>query len=416
MQAVASPTRETQPPVSADRATADRLASHRSFLGITDEDLGRVRALEPAFRLFAAEFVERFYAHLFAFPTTAAFLQDPALVTRLKELQQQYFHSLLQADLSPEYVEGRHRIGQAHAEVGLEPQWFLGAFNQYIQLCFGYFATLPAQQLADYSAGMLSLIKFILLDIGLTLDAYFSRSTEQLRRALELYSQSNAELREFAHLASHDLKTPLAAVAGLCEEFLDEFGASVPPEGRRLVEAARARTMKMKSMIDELLSMSEAAAQPNQRARISPRSVIDEAIDRVRLELGERQVCLDIPNQLPDVYVHPGRLREVFYHLLSNAVKFLDKEPGMVRVSSEPNGDRVVFCVSDNGPGIGPSDQRRIFAPFQRLPQHRHRPGSGLGLYFVRKIVEEQGGRVWVQSKVGEGSRFYIELPRPPVG
>jgi signal transduction histidine kinase len=296
--------------------------------------------------------------------------------------------------------------------VGLEPQWFLGAYNQYIQHCFGYFAALPGQELGQYVAGTLSLLKLIVLDIGLALDAYFASSTEQLRKALELYEQSNTELREFAHLVSHDLKTPLATVAGLCEEFLDEFGKQVPDEGRRLVDAARSRTMKMKGMIDELLAMSETAAQPAQRARVSTRSLVDEVLDRVRLEIGERPIRIDVPDQMPEIDFHPGRFREVLYQLLSNAVKFMDKESGEIRVNVEEVGHEHVFCVADNGSGISQVDQQKIFAPFQRLPQHRNRPGSGLGLYFVRRIIEERGGRVWVESRVGQGSRFYIAIPR----
>ncbi len=397
---------------SADGGSAaDVLATRQAFLQIDAADRERVRALAPAFRAFADEFVERFYSHLFAFPATAEFLQDPELVARLKGLQKQYFESLVDADLTPEYVEGRRRIGQAHAEVGLEPQWFLGAFNQYIQHCFGYFAALPGQELGPYVAGTLSLLKFILLDIGLSLDAYFARSTEQLRRALELFEQSNTELREFAYLASHDLKTPLATVAGLCEEFLDEFGSAVPAEARGLIEAARSRTMRMKGMIDDLLAMSASAAQPIQRAHVSSRSLLDDVLDRIRLEIGERPIRLEVPDRMPDIYTHPGRFREVFYQLLSNAVKFMDKESGVVRVTAARLGDEHIFCVADTGPGISEPDQRKIFAPFQRLPQHRDQPGSGLGLYFVRRMIEQRGGRVWVESTPGEGSKFYVTIP-----
>jgi signal transduction histidine kinase len=83
-----------------------------------------------------------------------------------------------------------------------------------------------------------------------------------------------------------------------------------------------------------------------------------------------------------------------------------------VRISAQQVGAETVFCVADNGPGIPEADQERIFVPFHRLPQHRQQPGSGLGLYFVRLIVQEQGGRVWVESTVGQGSRFYVALPR----
>ena len=401
-----------QPESVRSEAATEVLAARLAFLQISEDDQRRVRALAPAFRAFMDEFVERFYDHLFSFPATAAFLQDPELVVRLKTLQKRYFECLLEANLRPEYVEERRRIGEVHAAVGLEPQWFLGAFNQYVQHCFKYFATLPGQDLTQYVAGTLSLVKFILLDIGLSLDAYFASSTEKLRRALELYEQSNTELSEFAHLVSHDLKTPLATVSGLCEEFIDEFGAQVPAEARQLIAAAHNRTMKMKGMIDELLSVSAAAAQPVQRSRASSRALLDEVIDRVRQEIGDRAIQLEVPHQMPEIFVHPGRFRETFYQLLSNAVKFMDKEPGFVGVSVQTIGAEHVFCVADNGPGIAASDQAKVFAPFQRLPEHRDQAGSGLGLYFVRRMVEQRGGRVWVESRPGEGSKFYVSIPR----
>ncbi len=392
-------------------SAAEVLAARQAFLQITEEDSKRVRALAPIFGQFANEFVERFYDHLFAHPSTASFLVDPALVARLKQTQRQYFESLLEAKLDANYVEERMRIGMAHAAVGLEPQWFLGAFNQYVQHCFRFFAEQSAGDHRQYVESTLALTKFILLDIGLSLDAYFQSSTEKLRRALELYEQSNVELSEFAHLVSHDLKTPLATVAALCEEFLDEFGSRVPAEARKLVDAARNRTMKMTGMIDELLALSATAAQPVQRARVSARALLDEVIDRVRQEIGDRAIRLEVPDQMPEIHVHPGRFRETFYQLMSNAVKFMDKEPGRIGVTVETVRNEHVFCVSDNGPGIAPADQAKIFVPFQRLPHHRDRPGSGLGLYFVRRMVEQRGGRVWVESRPGEGCKFYVAIP-----
>jgi signal transduction histidine kinase len=390
---------------------AEVLAKRCAFLQITDEDCRRVRLLAPLFEVYADEFIGRFYDHLLSFPATARFLTDSELVSRLRRLQGQYFNSLLRAELGPAYVEERQRIGQVHAMVGLEPQWFLGAFAQYLQHCFPHFARHAASSVETYAAAMQSLLKLILLDIGLALDAYWGQFTGHLQKALELYAQSNAELREFAHLTSHDLRTPLATVSALCEEFLDEFGGQVPAEGRRLIEAARTRVLKTKVMIDDLLSASEAAAQADQRSSVPTRSVLDEVVARVRAEIGARPILLELPDTLPDVFAHPGRLHEVFYQLLSNAVKFMDKEPGLIQITAEPGTEAHGFCVADNGPGIAEEDRTKIFAPFHRLRQHRHIPGSGLGLYFVRMIVEEQGGRIWVESRLGEGSRFCFVLP-----
>jgi signal transduction histidine kinase len=394
------------------RTPAEVLLNRRAFLEISDVDLERVRGLAELFGSYLDEFVEQFYAHLFAGAVTASFLTDPELVARLKQTQKQYFASLLEARLGVDYVADRRRIGRKHAEVGLEPQWFLGAYNQYLQFCFRKFAATCGGDFECYVEGTLALLKVVLLDTGLALDAYFAQSTEHLRAALRLLAQSNAELKEFARLASHDLKSPLGAVAGLCEEFLDEFGGQVPEEGRKLIESARARVLTLGRMIGELLSMSEASAQPDQRMRVATRRVLDEVLERLRPEVEGRSIQFVLPDNLPDVRAHPGRLQEVFYHVMSNAVKFMDKEYGTIVLGAETSNGECVFCISDNGPGIAESDLPQIFAPFRRLPQHRDKPGSGLGLYFVKSFIEDQGGRVWVESRLGEGSQFYIAVPK----
>ena len=389
------------------------LAQRRAFLEISDADVERVRGLAGLFDSFLDGYVEQLFAHLVAQPVTASFLTDADLVAHVKQAQKRYFESLLRARLDADYVVDRQRIGQVHADVGLEPPWFLGAYNQYLQYAFRQFAAHCGGDLECYVEGTLALLKLLLLDMGLALDPYFARSTEHLRTALRLLAQSNAEVKEFAHLASHDLKAPLATVANLCEEFLDEFGPQVPAEGRGLIEAARSKTLKLGRMIDELLEISEAGTQTqtNQRVPVATRPLLDQVLERLRPEIGGRSIQIVVPDHLPEVHAHPGRLREVFYHVLSNAVKFLDKQAGTIRLGVEAANGEHIFCISDNGPGIAEADLPQIFAPFRRLPQHRNKPGSGLGLYFVKTFVEEQGGRVWVESRVGEGTQFYIALP-----
>jgi signal transduction histidine kinase len=416
------PRQDDEPPFSGDRpqsappnhAAESVINKRRAFLELTDTDLERVQGLAVAFHSFLDTFVDQFYAHLFAHPETASLLTDRELVARLKQAQRHYFETLVHAQIDAGYAEERWQIGRAHAEVGLEPQWFLGAYNQYIQYCFQQYARHCEGDLDRYVAGTLSLMKILLLDMGLALDAYFDRSTDQLRTALEMLAQSNTELKEFARLASHDLKTPLATVAGYCEEFLDEFGAQVPEQGRALIEAARHRTLQLSRTINDLLALSEASAQPGQRERVATRRLLDEVLERLRPDIERRPVRIALPDQLPDVWAHPARLHEVFFNLMSNAVKFVDKIPGMVELSVVSQGALHVFCVRDNGPGIAEPDQTKIFAPFRRLPQHRDLPGSGLGLYFAKSIVEEQGGRVWVESKLGDGCRFFVALPAAP--
>ncbi|MEO6811028.1 MAG: protoglobin domain-containing protein, partial [Isosphaeraceae bacterium] len=383
----------------------------RAFLELSDLDVERVRAMALMFRSHLDDFTDCFYQHLSADPTPSSYLTDPEMVGRLKQTQRRYFESMLEVQLDAAYVCDRLRIGRAHAEVGLEPQWFLGAYNQYVQFCFRRFALHCEGGLDDYVEGTLSLLKIILLDMGLALDSHFTQATDELRKALRLMTQSNAELKEFARLASHDLKTPLATVAGYCEEFLDEFGNEVSEEGRGLIETARAKTLQLSRTIDELLSLSEASAQPYHRSRVPARRLFEGALERLRSEIESGRVQVVLPNEMPEVFVHPGRLQEVFFNLISNALKYNDKPNVTVKVSVADGEGMHVFHVIDNGPGIDEADYDKIFAPFRRLPQHKGKPGSGLGLYFVKNIVEERGGRVWVTSRLGEGSCFFVALP-----
>ncbi len=117
------------------------------------------------------------------------------------------------------------------------------------------------------------------------------------------------------------------------------------------------------------------------------------------------------------VWADAVQLREAFANLIGNAVNYLDKAPGRVEVTWSEDDDFCVFCVADNGPGVPESIRDRLFEPFVRGPGAASlRPGTGLGLYFVRTVVEQGGGRVWVESLSDEGSRFYFTVPRKPPG
>ena len=122
---------------------------------------------------------------------------------------------------------------------------FLGAYNQYLQFCFRRLVPTDNPALQEIAERMLSLLKVVLLDIGLTLDAYFLQATQNLREALDLVFQANAELRQFAQFTSHDLKTPLATVANLCDEVLDEFAEDLPPDACQLIDKGRGSAFSM---------------------------------------------------------------------------------------------------------------------------------------------------------------------------
>lgn len=395
-------TEDASQPPDADR----RL----EFLRLGAADAEALRGMLPEFHRWADDFVEVFYRHLLSFDETARFLQSAEKIRWLKRAQRDHFESMLAADWNDNYISQRHQVGAAHAEIGLQPQFFLGAYNEYVQYSFDRLAEENADDLGRFKSQVLSLLKAIFFDIGLTLDAYFAQSTRNLRQALDMYWRANAELRQFAQLTSHDLKTPLATVANLCDEALDEFGGQMPTGASELITAARERTFRMSRMIDELLATAVSLGDGAADEQVSVQEALDEALETYGDLLVERGIELQVRGPLPVVRGHKPHLREVFNNLLSNAVKFIDRRPGSLVISAIVARGTCELIVADNGPGIPVEDIDRIFVPFRRLAMHKSRPGSGLGLYFTKNLVMQLGGRIWLKSERGRGSEFHIEL------
>lgn len=378
------------------------------FLDMGPADAERLRAMLDGFRRWADEFVEDFYRHLLSFEETARFLQTPGTVAWLKQVQRDHFESMLEARWDDDYFARRQKVGLVHAGIGLEPQYFLGAYNQYLQYSLERLADEQAADIDSFKRRAQSLVKAMLFDVGLTLDAYFAQSTRNLRHALDMYWRANAELRRFAQLTSHDLKTPLATVANLCDEALDEFGEQMPKEAKELIEAARDRTFRMSRMIDELLASAVAVAEGEEAFAVQ--EAWEAAVSSLLPILSERCIAVEVRGSLPWVRGKKTLLREVFANILSNAAKFIDRRPGRVALRSETGEQTCELVIADNGPGIPKEEIDDLFLPFRRLSMHKDRPGSGLGLYFARTLVLEQGGRIWLSSDPPNGTEVHIEL------
>lgn len=387
----------------------------KEFLGLTPQEERDVSRLKDHFEAYGAEFADRFYAHLLSHPETAKFLEDPALVERLKETQREYFEQLLEGLYDESYFEGRLRVGETHERSGVGPAWYLAAYNLYIQICFPYLAHCVGEPM---SPTLLSVMKVIFLDITLALETYFAAATQRLRQrnvelkeALSLYWEAERKARQYSKLAGHEIRGGLNAIAATCDVLLEEFGSEMNADSRQMVEAMHQRCWKIFSIAEDILQQPESAGQ---RSWVETAELLKEARSRIDVYRSDRPVELVLPPNPPRVLADPIGLREVFANLISNAVRHLDRRAGRIEVKYRSDGADHVFCVADNGPGIPREMQRRVFEPFFQVPQASPSEGRGLGLHFVRTIVEQHGGRVWVESTPGEGSRFYFTIPKSP--
>ena len=233
------------------------------------------------------------------------------------------------------------------------------------------------------------------------------------RQAAEL-SRSNQELEQFAYVASHDLQEPLRMVSSYCELLARRYKGKIDQDADDFIQFAVDGAKRMKDLIDDLLMYSRVGR------REKPLVLID-AGERVKTALANLEVAINetgasiVCEKLPQVMADPVQLTQVFQNLLSNALKFCGSRRPNIHVSARRSNERQdpprwIFSIQDNGIGIEPQFQERVFEIFQRLHTRNEYAGNGMGLAITKKIIERHGGTIWVESTPGAGTTFFFTL------
>jgi signal transduction histidine kinase len=231
-------------------------------------------------------------------------------------------------------------------------------------------------------------------------------------RTAEL-GEVNAELESFAYSVSHDLRAPLRAMQGFAQALLEDYADRLDPIGQEYAHRIVAAAGHMDTLIRDLLSYSRLSRAALHLQPVSLASVVADVLTQLEGELRKREAQVTVEEPLPQVVGHYATLIQVVGNLLTNAVKFVRPEiQPQVRVWAEEREEWIRLWVEDNGIGIAPEHQERIFRVFERLHGIEAYPGTGIGLAIVRKGVERMGGRVGVESEPNRGSRFWVELPK----
>jgi two-component system, OmpR family, phosphate regulon sensor histidine kinase PhoR len=223
--------------------------------------------------------------------------------------------------------------------------------------------------------------------------------------------------RDFISNISHELRTPLASLKALTET-LQEGALDDPPAARRFLERMETEVDALSLMVSELLELSriESGQVPLKLNSVSPCRLLSEAVDRLRLQAERSGLDVQVAcreGDLPEVLADAGRLEQVLVNLLHNAIKFTPRG-GQITVSAQPfppDNEQVQFSVQDTGIGIPAKDLSRIFERFYKTDRARSSGGTGLGLAIARHMVEAHGGRLWADSREGQGSTFFFTIP-----
>ena len=227
-------------------------------------------------------------------------------------------------------------------------------------------------------------------------------------RAQEL-TQVNRELSDFAHVVSHDLKAPLRGIGSLANWLQQDYADKLGPEGAEQLRMIGGRVARLSGLIDGILSYSRAG-----RTHRSQTVVSLDALVRGTLEMlaPPAHITVAVVSELPQIRMDPTKAQQLFQNLLSNAVKYMDKPSGRVTVACVADERFWHFSIADNGPGIEEKYFERVFQLFQTLAPRDEVESTGVGLAVVKKIVETEGGRIWIESVFGHGATFHFTLPR----
>jgi light-regulated signal transduction histidine kinase (bacteriophytochrome) len=232
---------------------------------------------------------------------------------------------------------------------------------------------------------------------------------ENLKVTKDALERSNKDLEQFAYIASHDLREPLRAVSGFLELLLERYSDKLDSKGLEYIHLAVDGAKRLNDLLTGLLNYSKMSFSSKTLMPVSVESALRSAMSGLEKSIAENNAEIAY-DSLPTVKIDSMQLMQVFLNLLNNAIKFRSEKPLKIHIGCQKQDNHWLFSVSDNGIGIYKENLEKIFMIFQRSHANKY-PGQGIGLSICKKIIERNGGKIWVESELGQGSTFYFTLP-----
>ena len=236
------------------------------------------------------------------------------------------------------------------------------------------------------------------------------KAQDELERKAQELARSNVELEQFAYVAAHDLKGPLIVAGGHINRLRRLYQDKMDPNANRFIEYALDGITRMEALINGLLAYARVGTKAKKLTSTNCNDIVKLATANLQVEI-EKTGAIVTHDPLPTVFSDDIQIIQLFQNLIGNSIKFHKEEPPRTHICAEQNEKEWVFSVCDNGIGIEPKNLNCIFDIFQRLHSSSEYPGNGIGLAICKKIVENHGGRIWVESNPQKGSTFYFTIP-----
>lgn len=237
----------------------------------------------------------------------------------------------------------------------------------------------------------------------------------QLKSYMQQLEESNRKLDDFVYIVSHDLKEPARAISNYAGFMLEDYADRLDDQGRSQLESLKKMSSRMQELISDLLHYSIIEREDTVLEKVDTREVLNSVLDLMELQISDEKVKIIVANNMPVVFCSRGQFAEIFRNLIMNGLKYNESDVKTIEIGCttgrEEHPGKHVFYVRDNGIGIPEKHKEDIFKMFKRLHgRDDYGGGTGSGLAIVKKMIERNGGKIWVESREGEGSTFYFYL------
>jgi len=299
------------------------------------------------------------------------------------------------ADLADKYTADDKKVLESGEREELEERYILEDEEVYVNT--------SKSPVMDENGNIIGLF-------GIFWDITASKMAEQRQnQLLEQLEKVNKELKDFAYIVSHDLKAPLRGIKTLAGWMLNDYADKLDEDGREQLKLLSSRVDRMHGLIDGILQYSRVGRmEEEEQVEVDLNHLLTDIIDMLA---PPENITITVENKLPVIECEQTRITQVFQNLLSNAIKYMDKPEGWIKIGCIEECGCWKFSISDNGPGIEEKYFDKIFQIFQTLSPRDEYESTGIGLTVIKKIIELYGGRIWVESKIGEGSTFFLTFP-----
>jgi len=263
-------------------------------------------------------------------------------------------------------------------------------------------------------ATVIALIKYFDDAVGLRTSKEYEQELRYRQKALEALELTNQELKQFAYVASHDLQSPLKTIEGYLGLLQSRYAENLDERGQKIVHTAANSANRMRTLINDLLEFSQSGL--NQKfSETDMNEIMQETLEELRQEIEDS--CAEISiKRMPVILASRTEIKRVMQNILGNSIKYRNEgEIPKIEILAREHTDEWLFSIRDNGIGIEEEYFDKIFLVFQRLHGRDKYPGTGIGLAACRKIVEMHGGKIWLESTLGQGSIFYFTIPKNPI-